>query len=98
MTALASARSPGDTVTAPVLTALRSASTSSCESISFGFIASWLPSLDDELGEEHLTHRLSTHRLVQPIAHLDLELVPLGVVEQAVERRGAQHADGGVDE
>src|SRR5262249_27288075 len=99
MTALASARSaPGETVTAPLLTALRSASTSSCESISLGFITFRRPSLDDEFGEEHLAHRLSAHRLVPPCAHLGLDLFPRGVIEQALERRGAQHADRGVQE
>src|SRR6266851_1515839 len=110
MTALASARSPLDeTATAPLLTALSSASISSWDSISLGFMMLCEPrggatrravkwSLDDELGEEHLIHRLSPHRLVQPTAHLGLERFSLGVVEQAFERGGAQHADGGVDE
>src|SRR5262249_49870693 len=99
MTALASARSaPGETVTAPLLTALRSASTSSCESISLGFITFRRPSRDDDLGEDHLAPRLPAPRLVQPLAHLGLELSPLGVIEQALERRGAQHADRGVQE
>src|SRR5437899_7152408 len=99
MTALASARSPpGETATVPLLTALSSASISSCDSISLGFIVSWCPLLDDEFREEHLVHRLPTDRLVQPVAHLGLQRFALAVIEQAIERGGAQHADGGVDE